>query len=157
MLNYQKDGYSIVVKLSVVIPNLNYGRYLRTCLDSLMNQSFQDYEVFLVDSGSSDETFTVLKDYPSVKVLMDIPASGPVNAVNKAIAVMKGKYFIQLNSDCWLAPLMYEQLVAILDSDPKLGMVYSSWFYVSESGEFLRKAKQPDKFKKYLLLIFNTK
>lgn len=143
------------MKLSVVIPNLNYGRYLQVCLDSLMAQSFKDYEVILVDSGSTDETFEVLKNYPSVKVLMDTPPSGPVNAVNKAIAIMKGQYFIQLNSDCWLDPSIYEKLVTVLDSNPSLGMVYSSWLYVSESGQFQRYAKQPGKFRKYLLLKEN--
>lgn len=143
-----------MVKLSVVIPHLNYGRYLKECLDSLLVQTFEDYEVILVDGGSTDNTFEVLKDYPMVKVLSDVPPAGPVKAVNKGIEVMNGEYFVQLNSDCYLNPLMYEKCVKVLDED-WIGMVYTSWFIIDDAGQPLGKARQPDKFKRNLLLRGN--
>lgn len=144
-----------MVKLTVVIPHLNYGRYLGECLDSLVSQTFQDYEVILVDGGSTDDTFRVLKDYPMVKVLQDIPPEGPVNAVNKAIQVMEGEYFSQLNSDCRLDPAMYEECLKILELDKSLGMVYTGWNIIDDSGKRLGTAKQPGSFNRDLLLRGN--
>jgi len=144
-----------MVKLSVVIPHLNYGRYLKECLDSLLSQSFKDYEVILVDGGSTDNTFQILKDYPMVKVLRDVPPKGPVRAVNKAIRVMKGEYFNQLNSDCRLEPTMYEECLKILESDKSLGMVYTGWYIINDVGKHVGKAKQPSNFNRDLLLRGN--
>ena len=144
-----------MVKLSVVIPNLNYGRYLQSCLDSLRAQIFKDYEVLLVDGGSTDKTFEVLKCYPEVKVIMDVPPQGPVKAVNKAIAVMKGEYFTQLNADCTLQSSMYADCMKILEENPELGMVYTGWFDIDDTGKMLRQHKQPSIFKRDLLLQYN--
>lgn len=144
-----------MVKLSVVIPHLNYGRYLRECLDSLDVQTFRDFEAILVDGGSTDCTFDILKDYPWVKVLSDVPAQGPVKAVNKGIGVMNGKYFHQLNSDCVLEPTMLEECVEVLDSLPNLGFVYTGWRIVDDVGKELGLAKQPKQFDRNLLLRGN--
>lgn len=144
-----------MTKLTVVIPHLNYGRYLKECLDSLTSQTFQDYEAILVDGGSTDNTFEVLKQFPSVEVLKDIPPEGPVKAVNKAIRVMRGEYFSQLNSDCRLHPTMYEDCLKVLEENEDLGMVYTSWFIVDDSGKHIGTAKQPSKFNRDLLLQGN--
>lgn len=141
--------------LTVVIPHLNYGRYLRQCLDSLYNQSFKDFEVILVDGGSKDETFKVLKDFPKVKVLVDVPARGPVRAVNKGIAVMNGSLFVQLNSDCWLDSDCYERLVAAFDANPKLGMAYCGWNVVDDDGQTVGYGVQPKTFQRDRLLRGN--
>jgi len=144
-----------MVKLTVVIPHLNYGRYLKECLDSLAAQTFQDYEVILVDGGSTDNTYEVLKDYPTVKILQDVPPAGPVKAVNKAIRIMQGEYFNQLNSDCRLEPMMYEECLKILEANKNLGMVYTGWHIIDDEGKRLGSAKQPAKFNRDLLLQGN--
>ena len=144
-----------MVKLSIIIPHLNYGRYLKKCLDSVLEQSFEDYEVILVDGGSTDNTYEVLKEYPMVKVLKDIPPMGPVKAVNKGIENMKGEFFAQLNSDCYLAPLMYEQCINILEKNKNLGMVYTSWYIIDDTGKELGVVDQPPKFDRNILLHYN--
>lgn len=143
-----------MVTLSVVIPNLNYGRYLDQCLTSLFNQSFQDFEVILADSGSTDETFEVLKKFPKVKVVMDVPAKGPVHAVNKAVAIMQGKFFVQLNSDCWLKPEMYQRCISEFERNPALGFVYTGYSVVDDNGNLLNDACLP-RFNRNILLERN--
>lgn len=143
--------------LSVVIPNLNFGRYLQKCLDSLRAQTFKDYEVILVDGGSTDCTFKVLKDYPEVKVIMDVPPQGPVKAVNKAILEMKGSYFTQLNADCILEPTIYEECLRLLESktqEPYM-MVYTGWYMMDDEGKTTGVYPQPKKFNRDLLLRRN--
>jgi len=144
-----------MVKLSVVIPHLNYGRYLRECLDSLDVQTFRDFEAILVDGGSTDCTFDVLRDYPWVKVLSDVPAQGPVKAVNKGILQARGRYFHQLNSDCILEPTMFEECMDVLEPHPELGFVYTSWKIIDDEGNIVGSARQPKRFNRNLLLHGN--
>ncbi len=144
-----------MVKLSIVIPNLNYGRYLKQCLDSVLAQTFKEYEIILVDGGSTDNTYEVLKNYPMVKILKDIPPAGPVKAVNKGIEVMNGEYFAQLNADCYLHPTMYEECINILEENKNLGMVYTSYYIIDDIGKQLGIAKQPSKFDRNFLLRYN--
>ena len=144
-----------MVKLSVIIPHLNYGRYLKECLDSLDLQTFRDFEVILVDGGSKDSTFEVLKDYSWVKVLSDVPPQGPVKAVNKGILAMKGGFFHQLNSDCVLEPTMFEDCMAVHERYPNLGFVYTGWRIINDDGETVGFAKQPKQFNRNLLLRGN--
>jgi glycosyltransferase involved in cell wall biosynthesis len=144
-----------MVKLSIIIPHLNYGRYLKQCLDSALAQNFKDYEIILVDGGSTDNTYDVLKDYPMVTVLKDVPPKGPVRATNKGIDIMKGEYFIQLNSDCYINPEMYQECVEILDKNPDIGMVYTGWFIIDDDGKQTGIGNQPAKFDRNLLLQYN--
>ncbi len=144
-----------MVKLSVVIPHLNYGRYLQECLDSLDVQTFRDFEAILVDGGSTDCTFEVLRDYPWVKVISDVPAQGPVKAVNKGILQARGRYFHQLNSDCVLEPTMFEECMSILEPHPSVGFVYTSWKVIDDEGNMIGLAKQPKRFNRNLLLRGN--
>jgi glycosyltransferase involved in cell wall biosynthesis len=144
-----------MVKLSIVIPHLNYGRYLKRCLDSALAQTFKDYEIILVDGGSTDNTYEVLKDYPMVTVLKDVPPRGPVRATNKGIDIMKGEYFVQLNSDCYINPEMYQECVEILDKKPNVGMVYTSWYIIDDNDKQTGFANQPAKFDRNILLQYN--
>ena len=144
-----------MVKLSIIIPHLNYGRYLKECLDSVLVQTFKNYEVILVDGGSTDNTYEVLKDYSMVKILKDVPPMGPVKAVNKGMDLMQGEYFAQLNSDCYLQPPMYEECINILEGNKNLGMVYTSWYIIDDAGKQLGIANQPPKFNRNLLLQYN--
>jgi len=120
-----------------------------------LEQSFKDYEIILVDGGSTDNTYEVLREYPMIKVLKDIPPMGPVKAVNKGIKNMRGEYFAQLNSDCYLHPLMYEECINILEENKNFGMIYTSWYIIDDSGKQLGVANQPPKFDRNILLHYN--
>lgn len=52
-----------MVKVSIGIPIYNVGRYLRECLNSIMNQTFKDFEVIMVDDGSTDDSFMICQEY----------------------------------------------------------------------------------------------
>lgn len=142
------------MKLSVVIPNLNKEKYLAKCLDSIYKQTYKDYEVILVDGGSTDNTFEILKDYPEIKVIKT--GLGIVKSLNLGIDEMAGEYFTQVNSDDILYPSLFERGVNELEKDPSLGFVYTGWIYIDEDDNIIGLPNiQPFNFDRNLLLTGN--
>ncbi len=106
--------------LSVIIPVYNVEKYLRNCLDSILAQDFTDYEVILVDDGSTDHSGVLCDEYAA-----DHPAfccihktnGGHTSARKCGYEASKGEYVTFVDSDDWIAPHMYRKLCqAIRDS-----------------------------------------
>ena len=97
----------MVVKISVIIPVYNSEKYLRVCLDSLLNQTFQNFEIICIDDGSTDKSLEILKKYEKqdnrFKVLMQTHA-GAGAARNLGIKSAGGKYIQFLDSDDYFKP-----------------------------------------------------
>ncbi len=90
---------------TVVIASYNYGRFLRTALDSVLGQSCQDFELIVVDGGSTDGTVGILKEYaPRLAWWVSEPDRGQSDAFNKGFARARGCYFVWLNADDILLP-----------------------------------------------------
>ena len=115
-------------RVSVVIPVFNAGRLLVQALDRVAAQTWRDFEVVVVDDGSTDDdTRAVLDDAarrPGVTVHRT-ENGGPSRARNVAIERARGAYILPLDADDWLAPTYLERTVPVLDADPALGVAYT--------------------------------
>lgn len=100
-------------KVSVIVPVYRTERYLRKCLDSILNQTLNDIEIILVDNGSSLEEKNIISEYTSCKNLSVISFSenqGYGKALNTAIAKSSGEYIGIVESDDFIEHDMYEVL-----------------------------------------------
>jgi glycosyltransferase involved in cell wall biosynthesis len=99
--------------VSVIVPAHNDEKYIAECLDSVLAQTFQDYEVICIDDGSADGSLSIFEDYARrdtrIKV-MHQENQGVVSARNNAIAAARGEYVLPLDSDDILAPECIEAL-----------------------------------------------
>ena len=107
------------VSLSVIVPVFNVENYLHKCIDSIINQTFKDLEIILVNDGSTDASPKICDDYAQkdvrVKVIHQENAGVSVarnNGINNAL----GNYVTFVDSDDWLEPSMYETMFAITQS-----------------------------------------
>ena len=95
------------IKVSVIIPVYNVEQYLRQCLDSVINQTFKDIEIIIVNDCSPDNSLQIIKQYQqkdSRIVLVDLPENtGVGNARNEGIKLAKGKYITFIDPDDWAA------------------------------------------------------
>ncbi len=99
------------LKISVVIPNWNGQKYLKTCLESLRGQSSRDFEIILVDNGSQDQSIEfVMKNYPEVLVFSLPKNEGFSKAVNIGIKKASGDYIALLNNDTEVSCYWIESL-----------------------------------------------
>lgn len=92
-------------QISVVLPVYNVEEYLRQCLDSLANQTFEDFEVICVNDGSGDSSLSILEEYASEDERFKIISQenkGLSGARNTGMDYIKGRYLLFLDSDDWL-------------------------------------------------------
>ncbi len=112
--------------VTVVIPCYNYGDYITEALNSVLCQTFQDFEIIIVDDGSDDSTKQVLKSWeshPKVTVLR-VENGGPSRARNIGIQNSNSKYILPLDADDRVEETYLEKAVKVLDENDKVGIVY---------------------------------
>jgi glycosyltransferase involved in cell wall biosynthesis len=126
---------SSVPVVSVVIPTYNSAAFLREAIQSVLGQTYDDFEIVVVDDGSTDNTESVVHSFGDQVCYMKQQNQGAGAARNHGIKRSRGKYVAFLDADdLWLPGKLGEQ-IAVLDQDPKLGLVYSDWAVMTEQGE----------------------
>jgi glycosyltransferase involved in cell wall biosynthesis len=122
--------------VSVVVPNYNHARFLRRRIDSILEQSFQDFELIILDDCSTDESRSIIASYsdnPRVKIELNRVNSGnPFKQWNKGVALATGPYVWIAESDDYAAAEFLETLVPKLDAFSNLQFVYCRSWRVSE-------------------------
>ena len=105
-----------MVKVSIGVPIYNVGRYLRECLNSIMNQTFKDFEVIMVDDGSTDDSFMICQEYVARDnrfKLFHQENKGLAGARNTCLKHMKGEYITWVDSDDKVEPNYLERLLEV--------------------------------------------
>lgn len=109
------------MKLSVIVPVYNTGNYLNKCIDSILKQTFQNFELIIVDDGSTDNSLDILRSYekkhPSKIKVISQENKGQANARNNAISVSKGEFYSFVDSDDWILPTMYEEMINLAENN----------------------------------------
>ena len=114
------------VETSVIIVNWNGQHLLNDCLTSLKNQAYQNFEVILVDNGSTDDSIPfVQKNFPWVRILKLDKNYGFGNGNNRGFEISNGKYIVFLNNDTIVDKFWVFELAKILDRNPEVGFCSS--------------------------------
>ncbi len=123
-------------EVSVVIPAYNAEKYLAETIRSVLDQTYNSYEVIVVDDGSSDGTLEVARSFePRIKALAK-SNGGPASARNLAIRNSRGAYIAFLDSDDLWTPDKLERQVALLENNPAVGLTYSeALMFTEDNGE----------------------
>jgi glycosyltransferase involved in cell wall biosynthesis len=117
------------VKVSVVVPCFNSVATLHEAVRSVQQQTLRDFEIVLVDDGSTDATRALIARiagaHPRVRIEPILQANaGTAAARNAGIARARGRYVLPLDADDLIAPTMLERCATLLDSDPEIDIVY---------------------------------
>lgn len=119
-------------KVSVVIPAYNCGEFISAAIESALNQTYRDYEIIVVNDGSTDHTGEILKGYNGKIRLFSQENAGPSRARNLAISKAQGEYIAFLDADDIWLPQKLEKQVNILDSHPLVGLVCSNAYITKD-------------------------
>ena len=109
--------------VSVIIPTYNRAHLLRTAIDSVLQQTYSDFEIIVVDDESTDDTEAVVSDYGERARYVRTPHGGIAHARNIGMQHARGKYFTFVDSDDLLYPYALELQTRLLDKFPAASMV----------------------------------
>ena len=115
-------------KVSVIIPTRNRAAFLQAAIQSVLNQTFQDFEIIVVDDASEDHTSAVIRSFtePRIRYLRHESSRGQGATRNAGLHQALGEYVALLDDDDEWMPQKLEKQVALLDGSPsKVGMVYT--------------------------------
>jgi glycosyltransferase involved in cell wall biosynthesis len=132
-------------KVSIILPNYNYARYLDERIQSLLNQTYTDFELIITDDASTDNSLEVINKYandPRVKTLFFKENSGlPYKRWNDGAALAKGEYILFAGADDSCDLRLLEKLVEKLDANPTVGIAYSQSLEINGEGKTVRSLK----------------
>lgn len=128
-------------KVSVIIPTYNYGRFICYAVNSVLNQSYKDYELLVVDDGSKDNTAERVKKYDDRIKYYYKDNGGPASARNFGIKKSNGDYICFLDADDLFIHNKLELQVDLLDQKIKegVGLIYSDYLCIDEYNTYILK------------------
>jgi glycosyltransferase involved in cell wall biosynthesis len=128
-------------KVTVVTPNFNYARYLPLRLDSILAQTYQDFELIVLDDASTDNSREVIESYakdPRVRTIFNAENSGSAfKQWNLGLRHARGRYIWFAEADDYAEPSLLETLVDRLDRYPKVGIAFCQSWAVDENSKVL--------------------
>ncbi len=130
--------------VSIILTAYNREVYLKRCLDSVLNQSFVDWEVIAIDDGSTDNTLAILRSYekrfPGIRVFSQKNIKLPLSR-NRGIKESKGKYLTFLDSDDRYTETHLEQRVNFMSSNPDVDLIHGGIKIIGS--EYVRDKNNP--------------
>lgn len=129
--------------ISVVMPVFNGETYLGEAIESVLIQTFTDFEFIIIDDGSTDNSAKILSSYSDkrIRIITNYNNRGCPNSLNLGLEASKGKYIARMDADDISLPQRFEKQVELLDRNNNVGLLGSSCYFIDESGHELGTSK----------------
>lgn len=128
--------------VSVIVPNYNHGQFLKQRIDSILDQTYQDFELILLDDASSDNSRDIIESYRGndhvSHIVYNVNNGGtPFKQWDKGIELSRGEWIWIAESDDFADVLFLEVLMATVRKYPEVGFAFSSTFFVDSNGKII--------------------
>lgn len=128
--------------VSIGIPVYNGEAFLSACLESLLSQTFTDFEIIIVDNASTDGTERIARDYVTrdarLRYYRNDYNIGPIANFDRALRLARGKYFKWAAHDDLCAPEWLERCVEVMERDPQVALCYTKMCIIDAAGQILQ-------------------
>ena len=132
--NYKEDFCA--KKISVIIPMYNAEKYIKKTLNSIIEQSYQNWEIIIIENGSEDKSPDIIREYekkyPEIRMIKG-PGKGPGPARNRGLKLAKGDYIVFVDADDYIEKNMYKIMIAQMESDSTLDVGVCLWNFIASS------------------------
>lgn len=132
------------VMVSVGVPNFNYSHYIIGSLNSIVNQTYQNIELIIVDDVSTDNSVAVIEDWikkytgpVKINFIKNTKNGGLTKVCNQILQSANGKYFQTLDADDLLLPTKIEKQVRLLEASKNTALIYSNIGIIDEGGKII--------------------
>jgi glycosyltransferase involved in cell wall biosynthesis len=113
----------------------NGEEHLRKAVDSVLSQTFTDFEFLIIEDGSTDRTLEILRSYDDARIRLIVQENrGHVRSLNRALEEAKGEYVARMDADDVSLPERFSSQVAYLDEHPEVGILGSAVVYIDRGG-----------------------
>lgn len=120
---------------SVIIPLYNKAPYVAKAIESVLGQTYRDFEVIVIDDGSTDQSLEVAKTFENKSItIISQPNSGVSTARNNGVNLAKYPYICFLDADDWWHPTFLEEMKRLITDFPDAG-IYGSGYYIVKNGQ----------------------
>jgi glycosyltransferase involved in cell wall biosynthesis len=132
-------------KISVCIPTYNRANLLKQAIESVLSQTFTDFELLISDNASQDETSKVIQSFrdPRITYIRKAKNIGLVDNWNSCLATARGPYVTILSDDDLMNPDNLAQKVRALDKNKSVGLVHANFHIIDEKGEIAKERAHP--------------
>jgi glycosyltransferase involved in cell wall biosynthesis len=131
-------------KIIVVIPTYNQGKFIRECLNSALNQSYNNFEIWVVNDGSTDKTNDILNEYENKIKIFSKSNGGTSSCWNHVLKLIDTDYVIGLDSDDEFTLSTLEKAVELALSNPDADVVYSDYEFIDQLGVTIKTVFNPE-------------
>jgi len=127
---------SRVPNVSVVMGVYNGSRYIKEAVGSILSQTFGDFELIIVDDGSTDDTIRKIQEFTDERIVWaSVCHGGLTRALNYGIRLARGRYVARMDADDIALPMRFEKQVEFLEQHPEVGAVGTAYEVLLENGE----------------------
>jgi len=135
---------NIIPKISVVMAVYNGEKYLREAIDSILNQTFNDFEFIIINDGSTDDSAEIIKSYNDPRIiLIQQENKGLAAALNEGIKIAKGKFIARMDADDISLKTRLEKQIQFMEAHPEYVAIGSWSNHISADGDYLYTCKMP--------------
>ncbi len=133
-------------KVSVVIPVFNVSIYIKQSLKSILNQTYKNFEVLIIDDGSTDSTLKIVKTFKDkrIKILKNNKNSGLVVSINKGIETARGEYIARFDGDDISDIFRIKKQVKFLDENPEYIVIGTQAQDIDQNGQHIGQTLVPE-------------
>jgi glycosyltransferase involved in cell wall biosynthesis len=153
---------AVMPEVSVIVPNFNHARYLPRRIESILGQTFDDFELLFLDDASPDDSRDVAQRFASDRrvrfAFNEVNSGSPYLQWRKGISLTKGRLIWIAESDDYAAPEFLERLVPLLRENPRVGLAVCDSYLVDSQDAVLGKHFdfwRDDQMSKYDLSVFD--
>lgn len=131
--------------VSLILPTYNANDYILKALRSITNQTYEDYELIIVDDGSTDGTIECVNEYPNnqIRLIVRENESGITSALNQGVHESNGRYIARHDADDWSDPSRLEKQVKYLNEHSDVALVGTGANLVDENGQTQSRRRVP--------------
>ena len=128
-------------RISVIMSAYNGERYLREAIDSILNQTFIDFEFLIVNDGSTDSSLKIIQSYDDqrIQVINNEKNIGATKSLNKAIREARGEYIARQDADDVSLPSRFEEQIKYFEKHPEVALLGTSTYSIDKNGNTIGK------------------
>ena len=119
-------------KISVCMPIFNASRYLRECIDSILAQTFTDFELLIADDGSTDNSVEIVESYADPRIRLIRRPHDYIATLNCLLSEAKGEYIARMDADDVMLPNRLQLQVDYMDANPEVDVLGGEMIYINE-------------------------